>query len=206
MPDFKGLDNFYLILIFIVPGLVIFYVRSKFITGRTRSHTENLLSYLVLSLVYYVLTIPFIEKALSVHDPWALRAFIWFSLTLVGPALLGVLLGAEAQYEWLTSVADKLHLSVVHVIPAAWDWKFSKIPGEGIFIMVTLTSDERVAGFFGTSSFASSDSSERDLYIEEEYSIADDGHWQPRPDKVGVLIPYREVKYIEFWESRSSGI
>lgn len=33
--------------------------------------------------------------------------------------------------------------------------------------MVTLEDGEMVAGFFGTNSFASSDTAERDLYIEE---------------------------------------
>lgn len=205
MVNFWGIDNFYLILTFIVPGLIIFYVRSKFITGRTRSHTENILSYLVLSLVYYALIIPIIEVALSIRHPWGIRALIWICLTLIGPALLGFLLGAEAQKEWLTQITNKLHLSVIHVIPAAWDWKFSKIPVGGMFIMVTLTSDERVAGFFGNASFASSDSGERDLYLEEEYVITDEGAWQARPDKVGIFIPVREIKYVEFWEPQQKG-
>ncbi len=51
MPDFKGAENFHLILFFVVPGLVALFVRSKFITGRTPSPTENVLSFVVLSLV-----------------------------------------------------------------------------------------------------------------------------------------------------------
>jgi hypothetical protein len=203
MPEFKGTENFYLILAFIVPGLIIFYVRSKFISGRTPSHTENLLSYLVLSLVYYVPTILFIESALSIKGPWIARAVIWIVLTLIGPALFGLFLGAAAQKEWWNLIANKLNLSVVHVIPAAWDWQFSKVPRGGMFIMVTLTSDERVAGFFGKNSFASSDAGERDLYIEEEYTVTEDGQWDARPTKVGVLIPVKEIKYIEFWEPQT---
>lgn len=203
MPEFKGTDNFYLILAFIVPGLIIFYVRSKFISGRSPSHTENLISYLVLSLVYYIPTIFFVEKALSVQEPWLARAAIWIALTLVGPALFGFLLGAADQKEWWNLVANKFNLSIVHVIPAAWDWRFSKVPRDGIFIMVTLTSDERVAGFFGRNSFASSDVGERDLYIEEEYIVTEEGQWASRPTKVGILIPVKEIKYIEFWEPQA---
>jgi hypothetical protein len=68
-----------------------------------------------------------------------------------------------------------------------------------MFVMVTLTSGERVAGLFGAKSFASSDTAERDLYLEEEYSV-DGDRWETRPAKVGVLIPVKEVRYIEFWE------
>jgi hypothetical protein len=43
MPDFKGTENFYLVLFFIVPGLIIVSVRSRFITGRMPSLTDNVL-------------------------------------------------------------------------------------------------------------------------------------------------------------------
>jgi len=164
MPDFKDATNFTLILAFIVPGLITVYVRSRFISGRTPSHTENVLGYLVLSLLYYSLTVPFLEQALKVQEPWIARVAVWIGLTMLGPALFGVLLGAWAQKEWGIWIARKLNLSTIHVIPAAWDWRFSKIPPGGMFVMATLTSGEKVAGFFGTSSFASSDLGERDLH------------------------------------------
>ena len=200
MPDFKGIENFDLILAFIVPGLVIVYVRSRFISGRTPSHTENILGYLVLSLLYYIFTLPFVEAALSVKEPWIARAGIWIGLTLLGPALFGLFLGAWAQKEWGAWIIDRLGLSTIHVIPAAWDWRFSKIPRGGMFVMVTLTSGESVAGFFGPNSFASSDGGERDIYIEEEYTVDDAGRWATRESKVGILIPVKEIRHIEFWE------
>jgi Family of unknown function (DUF6338) len=200
MPDFKGIDTFYLILAFIVPGLIVVYVRSQFITGRSPSHTDNVLSYLTLSLIYYALTLPFIEQALGVKEPWTAKAAIWICLTLIGPSVLGLFLGAAAQKGLGNWAADKLGLSTTHVIPAAWDWRFSTTPRGGMFLMVTLTSDERIAGFFGIRSFASSEPGERDLYLEEEYTVSDDGSWESRSDKVGVLIPGKEIRYVEFWE------
>jgi hypothetical protein len=167
MPDFKSVENFHLILLFIVPGLVALYIRSKFITGRSPLPTENILSFVVLSLVYYSLTIFFIDSALTVREPLLLRAFVWILLILIGPALFGFVLGVAAQKEWGNWLAgrpqlavlrvapvewgpwlaDKLSLSVVHVIPAAWDWRFCTVPRAGMFILVTLSSGERVAGF-----------------------------------------------------------
>jgi Family of unknown function (DUF6338) len=199
MPDFKGVENFQLILLFVVPGLIALFVRSRFIAGRTPSAKENLLVFVVLSLFYYSLTIFFIEPAISVQGTWVLRALIWILLVLIGPAAFGFVLGVAAQREWLTRFANWLGLTVVHIIPAAWDWRFSSIPRDGIFVMVTLTSGERVAGFFSNRSFASSDVGERDLYIEEEYTVTDQGEWQARRERVGVLISAREIRYIEFW-------
>ncbi len=205
MPDFKEVEYLPLILLFVVPGLVTLFVRSKFIAGRTPSAKENLLIFVVLCLVYYSFTIFLIQPALSVREPWIARALIWIALVLVGPAVFGFVLGVAAQKEWGTWCANKLGVAVVHVIPAAWDWRFSTIP-RNTFVMVTLTSGERVAGYFGVNSFASSDVGERDLYIEEEYTVEADGNWEPRPEKVGVLISAREIRYIEFWNPQRAEI
>jgi Family of unknown function (DUF6338) len=111
-------------------------------------------------------------------------------------------LGIAAQKDWGNWLASKFALSFVHVIPAAWDWRFSKAPGGGMFVMVTFENGETVGGFFGTNSFASSDTTERDLYIEEEYTVTEEGRWESRPEKIGILIPMRGVRYIEFWQPR----
>jgi Family of unknown function (DUF6338) len=200
MLDFlKAAENLYVLLFLIVPGLVIVYVRSRFISGRAPTHSENALGYLVLSLSYYSIILPLIEQALSVREPWIARAAVWISLTLAGPAVFGLLLGVWAQKQWGIWIADKIGLSTIRVTPASWDWRFSKMPRGGVFVMVTLTSGERVAGLFGARSFASSGTAERDLYLEEEYHV-DGDKWEARPAKVGILIPVREVRYVEFWE------
>jgi Family of unknown function (DUF6338) len=166
----------------------------------TPSTKENLLTFLILSLIYYSFTILFIEQALLVREPRLLRAAIWIALILVGPAVFGLVLGIAAQKEWIHWVADHFDLSIVHVIPTAWDWRFSKMPRDGLFVMVTLTNGATVAGHFGSKSFASSDTGERDLYIQEEYTVTSDGRWEARSEKVGILIPAREIRHIEFWQ------
>lgn len=206
MLDLKGLEYFQLVIFFIVPGLIALFVRSRFIAGRSPSVKESTLIFVVLSLFYYSLIILFIEPAFSIREPWVLRVSIWVLLILVGPAIFGFALGIAAQREWFTRLANSLGFAVVHIIPAAWDWRFSSIPGEGFFVMVTLNSGERVAGLFAKSSFASSDARERDLYIEEEYTVTDQGNWEVRPERVGVLISAKEIRYIEFWTPKVSEI
>jgi hypothetical protein len=58
MPDLKNLENIYLVVAFIVPGLIITYTRAQFITGRTRSPSDSVLVYLALSVIYYGLALP----------------------------------------------------------------------------------------------------------------------------------------------------
>jgi hypothetical protein len=111
-----------------------------------------------------------------------------------------LILAIWSQKEWGRKAARWIGLSPVHDIPAAWDWRFSKLPAGGLFVLITLTEGSRVAGFFGSSSFASSDTGERDIYIEEEYDIDNEEVWTPRQSKVGVMISAREIRHIEFFE------
>ena len=46
VPDLKSLNNLYLILVFLVPGLIVLFVRSQFVAGRRPSHSAAILSYL----------------------------------------------------------------------------------------------------------------------------------------------------------------
>ena len=96
MAAFKSLDNVYLIVGFLVPGLIVLFVRSQFVTGRSPSHTASLLSYLTVSVIYYaiVLTLPFIDFIQSIHKPDnGSKLLAWIALIFIGPSLLGLLLG-----------------------------------------------------------------------------------------------------------------
>jgi hypothetical protein len=66
-------------------------------------------------------------------------------------------------------------------------------------VLVTLKDGGQVAGLFGSRSFASSDPSERDLYIQSVFSMSGKGQWQRVPRNDGVLISGDQIKYIEFW-------
>jgi hypothetical protein len=80
MPELKSLDNVYLVLAFLVPGLVASFVRAQFITGRLPSHREAALTYLTLSVIYYALVLPAVDYAMSVRQPGYQKTLIWFGL------------------------------------------------------------------------------------------------------------------------------
>ncbi len=198
MPDMKGLANVQLIIAFIVPGLIITYVRSRFITGRMGKLSEDGLAHLALTIVYYGLTLPLIE-AIVIMPSGPAKNLCWVLLIAVGPALFGMVLGVSAQYEWIRRLAHKFGMRPVHSTPNSWDWRFSRC-NDDTFIMVTLADGSTACGIFGNRSFASSDPSERDIYIQELWDVPDDGSPWTRLDPVrGVLIPAKEIRYVNFW-------
>jgi len=196
--DLSSLDDFYRILGFLVPGLVVLFVRSQFVTGRRPPHSAAVLSYLTISVIYYALALPLLHLALSTSGTWQ-SPLAWFSLIFVGPAGLGLLLGLNVQKNWLRRVLQRWHLSVVHPIPTAWDWKFGRSGYE--WVLVTLKDGTRFGGFCGPESFMSSDPNERDLYIQWVYEIDGEGQWRAS-DERGLFIAAGEVRTIEFWSEK----
>ena len=87
-------------------------------------------------------------------------------------------------------------LDSIHPIPTAWDYIFSR--GVSTWVLITLNDGTRIGGYFGTASFASSESGERDLYLEETYEVSDDGSWKRLTRDAGVWIRGTEVRLIEF--------
>jgi NhaP-type Na+/H+ or K+/H+ antiporter len=198
MPDLKNLENVYLVIAFIVPGLIITYARSQFITGRSRSHTENTIVYLALSVVYYGIALPGFEYVVAMVPSWR-RTVAWFLLTFIGPAIFGLVLGVTVQRGWGRWLAHRLRLNPIHAFPTAWDWKFAGASKGARYVLVTV-GDGTIAGVFGENSFASSDPVERDLYIEEVWDRSDTGEWTRRSERAGILIPGKEIKNVQFWE------
>ena len=194
----KDFANVQLVVAFIIPGLIISYVRARFISGRIEKASDALLSYLSLTIVYYGLAIPFIAFILEL-PPGLLKSVLWWCLIAVGPAGFGLFLGIVVQYGWLRRIAHKLGLRPVHSTPNSWDWRFGCC-GAKQFIMVTMSDSATVTGIFGPESFASSDPAERDIYIEELWDIPEDGGaWTPRVNRQGILIPAKEIRHVQFW-------
>jgi len=52
LTEVKSLEQLSVILGYIVPGLIILYVRAQFLTGRIGPHKDALLSYFTLSIIY----------------------------------------------------------------------------------------------------------------------------------------------------------
>lgn len=196
MPDLKSLDNIYLILAFLVPGLLVLFVRSQFVTGRSPPPSAALLPYLTISVIYYALALPFVGLVLSIEEPGYGKALAWFSLIFIGPALLGLLLGVNIQKDLFRRCLQWCGLNPIHVMPTAWDWKFGGMANQ--WVLVTLKDGTRFGGFCGSESFMSSDPAERDIYIQWIYDIDDDNNWSS-PGEKGVLIAAGEIKTIEFW-------
>jgi hypothetical protein len=97
MPDLKSIQSIYLVLGFIVPGMIIAFVRAQFLTGRLRTLSESIVTYIALTVLYYGLAAPFVEYVLTFEEPGRAKIAAWLALIIVVPAIVCLVLGALAQ-------------------------------------------------------------------------------------------------------------
>ena len=64
---------------------------------------------------------------------------------------------------------------------------------------MVLDDDREIAGLWWTKSFASSLADERDVYLEEVYSVSADGTWNKVQRTDGMYIKGDKIKLIQFW-------
>lgn len=195
-----GFETLYYTLAFIVPGFVLYSVYSSFVPQKTEIQFSVLrflffscINYAVWSWLIYIIVV----SDYSTFHP-VRTAVIWGIIILISPILLGILAGYFNKKEYIRKALQRIGLNPVHVIPTGWDYKLSKLVGNS-WILVTLKNGDVVAGLFGQKSFASSDSTDRDIYLEKVYKIVDDGPWEPVTNSDGILIRGEEIKHLEFW-------
>lgn len=176
--------------------MVALYVRAQFLTGRLPPVGEGLLAYVTLSLIYHALTYPIAYPlyGMALSSSWNKAA--WFILIFLGPAVIGLLLGLNIRKGWTKWLLTKLRINTVHPIHCAWDWRFGNC--EECWVLAVLKDGTQWAGYMGVDSFMSSDSAERDIYIEKVYEILEEGKpWVPRTSS--VWIAHGEIQSLEFW-------
>jgi hypothetical protein len=188
---------------FLVPGFIWASVFHLFLRRRAdrpnvtalRFLTLSAFNYAVWSWLIYLLS----TQAGVLARPWA-AALAWFVILFVSPVVLGASTGLLSQRAVVQRLFARYGDHTVHAVPTAWDYVFSYAPKS--WVLVTLTDGSAVAGVFNTGSLASSDSSERDLFLERLYRVGDDGSWHPVPASRGVWIRGDAIRAIEFTEFR----
>ena len=127
MLDLDIFNDLYLTLSLAVPGLIVLFVRSQFVPGRSSSPAGMLLNYCTVSIIYYALAFLFVNLVLSIDRAYSGNVWAWFILIIVGPAVLGLLLGINIQWNLFHRMLQKCGLNLVHAVPTAWDWKFGNM-------------------------------------------------------------------------------
>lgn len=182
-------------LIFAVPGIIALYFRGQFLNGRIPPISEGILAYITVSLIYHAVAYPLASGLYASPDQIGAHWREWVLLLFIAPAAIGILLGLNIRKGWIKKLVNAFGVSTIHPIASAWDWRFSHC--EECWVIVVLKDSTKWYGFIGGQSFMSSDTAERDLYVEQVYEFQRVGKpWRPR--HTSVWISHGEIQSIEF--------
>lgn len=126
--------------------------------------------------------------------------FLWlvgFMIIFISPVVIALVIIVINEYEILRKICGCFKITSVDLEPSAWDFKFKDIKKE--WVIITLSDKRTVAGFIGENSFVSSNSKERDLYLDKVYKINKNGEWEERERTDGIWIKNEEIRSIEFF-------
>lgn len=178
----------------LAPGLIILGIRNRFRVGSKTDLKDNLIAYAVASVAYYAAAYPIFHADGGVR----LASWLWQLLQFfIAPVFVGVFAAYLDQSELFYKVANRLRLKSSHHIPAAWDYAFSSLR-RGTYVLVKLSDGTLYAGLMGKESFASSATEERDLLIQEVFTIQDGKPWTLAEPRRSVLLCGKDIRWIEF--------
>lgn len=187
---------------FLVPGFILHSTVAMLIPQKERDLNLSLLRFLVLSsmnyaiwswLIYLIFHLEFFNQ-----HPFR-SATAWGCIILISPIVIGLLIGHFSQKEFFRKILQRIGLNPIHTIPTGWDYKFSKTK-EPSWVIITLKNGSKIAGLYGTQSFASSDTKERDIYIQQVFQLSVGQAWNAVQRSDGILISKDQISSIEFFK------
>ena len=184
------------IALLLAPGFLILGIRARFKEGAVPDLKDRVITYAAVSAVYYAAMKPLFDVDGFNPLPSWLWGFLYYFAT---PCLVGFAIVISDQRELFYRQASRLGLKLTHHIPAAWDFAFSNLR-QGNFLLVRLNDGTEYAGRMGQASFASSSSGERDLYLEEIWTVREDGPWEKVEPTRGVLLCGKDIQTVEIFE------
>ena len=196
-------ENLLLLLQFVAPGFLIVYFRSLFVRRIEASFRDNLLLYVVLSVLYGFVTVPI---WLAVRT-WPSGGFwiwlTWLVALVLVPVASGIAFGLGVQRGWIRTLLRRIGLTPLSPYRTGWDWAFSQTR-TSTYLLVTMEDGSQVAGLFSGNSLAASDLAQRDLFLEQTLEIDADGDWSPKQPGQSILISGKAIKYVEFFAGEAS--
>jgi hypothetical protein len=199
MADLPSAVNIKEIVSLFAPGMILLWARSRVQAGSTPDFQERLISYAMASTAYFATVSPLFYIATGLTLPSWLWSLLLYAIV---PGSLGWALAYLSQRKWEYKAAYMVGLRFSHRIPTAWDFTFGEMEKQ-VFVLVTLKGGSQIGGLMGAASFASSDSNERDLLIEEVWTINDSKEWTRAEPSRSALLCGNNIDYIEIFEGGS---
>ncbi len=157
--------------------------------------------YVVLSCLNYafcsLILIFVIETELWVTYPGWFACWT-FCVLLIAPVVLGFGMAVATEKRWFQRLAHCIGVKAPHHLGTAWEWFFREHPTTRWWVVARLRSGIIVYGFFGWESYMGNEPGLRDLFLERECKLDDEGNFEVIEGAGGIYLRYEDIEAIGF--------
>lgn len=184
-----------LFIAFVIPGFVSLKTFALLVPAAPKESGKQLVDAVAYSSINYALLFwPIHEIETNLVRQSHPTAYILFYVFVL---LIAPIVWAFALKKLRT--VDCFQRLMPHPTGKAWDFVFAK--REPYWVIITLKDNKKIAGLYGSGSFASSAPEPEQLYLEENWVLNDDGGFdRPRTGTAGIIILSSEIVTVEFFK------
>jgi hypothetical protein len=194
--DIWNVDKLALFLIFFLPGFISMKVYDLIVPGESTDFSKSFLEAISFSTLNFAVLFPLIASINS-GDFYRIH-FILYWLSVV--AIMVVVPACWPIVFLRLSTWRQVAKHFVHPLRKPWDYVFGK--RTPFWIIVHLKSGQRIGGYFGIESFASSHPADEQIYLEEVWNLDEGGGFQgPVESSRGIIVMKDEMRAVEFFEA-----
>ncbi len=183
-----------------IPGFISLKAYELFYPGPEKKSSEQIIDAVAYSCLNYALLFWLIilvnNSSLEQTYPFFYVLFCLFVLFLA--PILWVII-------WRFIRTREVFLkSAPHPTQKPWDYVFSKC--KPYWIKITLKDGTKVAGRYGSNSFALSAPAEEQIFLEESWIVNEKGGLErPKKRTAGIIVMSSEIAYLELIEFFEKG-
>ncbi|MCL4394347.1 MAG: DUF6338 family protein [Chloroflexi bacterium] len=175
---------------FFVPGFLMIRVYDLLVATERRDFSKSVFDAVAYSAVNFVALSPLLYWTGAAARPPFLRGLAMLVIFVLAPIGWPILLLSVRRTRWFVKRFS-------HPILRPWDYYFSK--GEPCWVIVHL-KDQKVGGYYGTGSFASSDPAEPQLYLEQIWALDDSCRFAHKIEQSkGMIFFAKDIIALEFF-------
>lgn len=179
---------------FVVPGFISLKTYALLQPTQVRDSSQQVIDAVAYSSVNYaLLLVPmYLVESYGVRTGHpVLYVFFYTFVLLIAPVLWA------CGFLWLRKT-EILQRSIAHPTGKPWDFVFSK--RVCYWIVVTLNDGRQIGGYYGRHSFASSNPSPEQIYLEKCWVIGEGGGFdRERSNTAGVIILAKDIVTLELY-------
>lgn len=202
------------LVLLVIPGITFATVQSLLTGPTTKDKTvgvrilEAVLVSVIFDCIYAIAFSSIFPLAVFREPDFALKnlsllGFLILAMLVALPAVVAVL--CFGSIELVTFDSGRLKgwrlpwlVNGYERTPTAWDKVAQRIPS-GRFVRVRLESGSYVGGWFSTGSFLSTFPEPRDMFIESQYNMNEDGEFGEKiPGNLGVWVAVTDKCVVEW--------